>query len=136
MVEFWKLIQAVFTAMGGWIGWFIGGCDGLFIALVIMVVLDYIVGVMRAAVDKRLSSAIGLKGIFKKTVELLMVGVANIIDVNVLGQGAMLRTAVIFLMISNEGLSLLEHAAYLGVPIPAKLKDVLEVLHDKSEEGK
>ena len=118
MKEFWNTIQLIFTATGGWLGWFLGGCDGLLYALIAFVVIDYITGVMCAVIDHRLSSEVGFKGIFKKVLIFLLVGVANILDVQVIGTGCVLRTAVIFFCISNEGVSLLENAAYLGLPVP------------------
>ena len=133
MKEFWNSIQLVFAAIGGWLGWFLGGCDGLMIALIIFVVTDYITGVMSATVDKKLSSAVGFKGICRKVLIFILVGIANVIDINILGQVGVLRTAVIFFYISNEGLSLIENAAHLGLPIPGKLKEVLEQLHNRDE---
>lgn len=133
MKEFWNTIQLIFTAIGGWLGWFLGGCDGLLYALIAFVAIDYITGVMCAVIDHRLSSKVGFKGIFKKVLIFLLVGVANILDVQVIGTGCVLRTAVIFFYISNEGVSLLENAAYLGLPVPEKIKTVLEQLHDHSE---
>ena len=133
MKDFWNVIQFVFTAVGGWLGYFLGGCDGLFFALLAFVVIDYITGVMCAIADKTLSSEVGFKGICRKVLIFLLVGIANILDVQVIGTGSILRTAVIFFYISNEGVSLLENAAHLGLPVPAKMKAVLEQLHDKSE---
>ena len=133
MKQFWNTIQLVFSALGGWIGYFLGGCDGLLYALIAFVVIDYITGVMCAITDKKLSSAVGFKGIFRKVLIFLLVGIANVIDVEVIGTGAVLRTAVIFFYISNEGVSLLENAGYLGLPIPEKIKTVLEQLHDRAE---
>ena len=133
MKEFWNTIQLIFTAIGGWLGWFLGGCDGLLYALIAFVAIDYITGVMCAVIDHRLSSEVGFKGIFKKVLIFLLVGVANILDEQVIGTGCVLRTAVIFFYISNEGVSLLENAAYLGLPVPEKIKTVLEQLHDRSE---
>ena len=129
----WAKIQVAITAIGGWIGWFLGGVDGMLIALIVLMALDYISGVMCAIVDKKLSSAIGFKGICKKVLILMLVGVANILDVNVVGTGAVLRGAVICFYLSNEGLSLLENAAYLGLPVPEKLKEVLSQLHHRDE---
>ena len=129
----WAKIQVAITAIGGWIGWFLGGVDGMLIALIVLMALDYISGVMCAIEDKKLSSAIGFKGICKKVLILMLVGVANILDVNVVGTGAVLRGAVICFYLSNEGLSLLENAAYLGLPIPEKLKEILAQLHDRSK---
>ena len=135
MKEFWNMIQAVFTMLGGWIGYFVGGCDGLLYALLAFVVIDYITGVMCAIADRKLSSEVGFKGICRKVLIFLLVGIANILDVNVVGTGSVLRTAVIFFYISNEGVSLLENAAHLGLPVPDKMKAVLEQLHKRSEDG-
>ena len=133
MKEFWATIQLVLAAVGGWLGWFLGGCDGLLYALIAFVVVDYITGIMCAVVDKKLSSSVGFKGIFKKVLIFTLVGIANVLDVQVIGTGSVLRTAIIFFYISNEGVSLLENAGHLGLPIPAKLKAVLEQLHDRAE---
>ena len=135
MKEFWNVVQAVFAALGGWLGWFLGGCDGLIYALVAFVVIDYITGVMCAISDKTLSSAVGFKGICRKVLIFLLVGIANILDTNVIGTGSVLRTAAIFFYISNEGVSLLENAAHLGLPVPGAVKDVLEQLHNRAEKG-
>ena len=136
MTEFWNTIQLIFSVVGGWLGYFLGGCDGLLYALIVFVVIDYITGVMCAIINKQLSSEVGFKGIFRKVLIFLLVGIANIIDVQVIGTGAVLRTAVIFFYISNEGVSLLENAGHLGLPIPEKIKTVLEQLHDRAENGK
>lgn len=135
MKGFWNTIQIVFASIGGCIGYFMGGCDGLIYALIAFVVVDYITGVMCAVIDKRLSSEIGFKGICKKVLIFILVGLANILDSQVIGTGCVLRTAVIFFYISNEGISLLENAAHLGLPIPSKLKDILKQLHDRAEDG-
>lgn len=135
MKEFWNVVQAVFAALGGWLGWFLGGCDGLIYALVAFVVIDYITGVMCAISDKTLSSAVGFRGICRKVLIFLLVGIANILDTNVIGTGSVLRTAAIFFYISNEGVSLLENAAHLGLPVPGAVKDVLEQLHNRAEKG-
>ena len=136
MKEFWNTIQLIFSAVGGWLGYFLGGCDGLLYAHIAIDVIDYITGVMCAIINRELSSAVGFKGIFRKVLIFLLVGIANIIDVQVIGTGAVLRTAVIFFYISNEGVSLLENAGHLGLPIPEKIKTVLEQLHDRAENGK
>ena len=133
MKEFWNMIQFVFAGIGGWLGYFLGGCDGLILALLAFVIIDYITGVMCAVSDKKLSSAVGFKGICRKVLIFLLVGIANILDVQVIGTGSVLRTAVIFFYISNEGVSLMENAAHLGLPVPEKIKLVLEQLHDRSE---
>lgn len=136
MKEFWNMIQILFTAVGGWLGYFLGGCDGLIIALLLFVAIDYITGVMCAVADKKLSSEVGFKGICRKVLIFMMVGISNILDTKIIGSGSVLRSAVIFFYLSNEGISLLENAGHLGLPIPEKLKVVLEQLHDKEREGK
>ena len=132
----WAKVQAAVAAIGGYLGYFLGGVDGLMIALIVFMALDYITGLMCAIVDKKLSSAVGFKGICRKVLIFVLVGIGNLVDVYVLGQEGVLRTAVIFFYLSNEGISFLENAGRLGLPIPQKLKDVLEQLHDKTETGK
>ena len=133
MKEFWNIIQVALAAVGGWLGYFLGGCDGLLYALIAFVVIDYITGVLCAIYDKTLSSAVGFKGICKKVLIFLMVGIGHILDAKVIGTGSVLRTAFIFFYISDEGISLIENAAHLGLPIPQKLRDVLEQLHNRAE---
>ena len=123
----------VFAAVGGWLGWFLGGCDGLLYALLAFVVLDYVTGVMCTVVDKKLSSEIGFKGIFKKVLILTLVSIGHILDTQGIGAGSVLQIAVIFFYLSNEGVSLIENADHLGLPILGKLKAVLEQLHDRTE---
>ena len=110
MKEFWNAVQFVFTAIGGWLGYFLGGCDGLLYALIAFVAIDYVTGVMCAVSDRTLSSEVGFRGICRKVLIFLLVGIANILDIHVIGTGSVLRTAVIFFYISNEGVSLLENA--------------------------
>lgn len=131
MKEFWNVIQMVFTCVGGWLGWYLGGVDGPLYALIAFVVVDYVTGVMCAVSDKTLSSSVGFRGICRKILVFTLVGIANVLDTQVIGNGSVLRTAVIFFYISNEGISLLENSAHLGLPIPEKLKEVLEHLHDR-----
>ena len=133
MRSIWTGIQIAFSAIGGFIGWFLGGFDGFLYALIAFAVIDYITGVMCAISDKKLSSEVGFKGICRKVLIFVLVGIGNLVDVYVLGEAGVLRTAVIFFYLSNEGVSLLENSAHLGLPIPQKLKSVLEQLHDRSE---
>lgn len=129
----WTKIQLAVAAVGGWLGYFLGGVDGLMIALIVFVALDYLTGVMCAIADKKLSSEVGFKGIFKKVLIFMLVGVANIVDVHVVGAGSALRSAVICFYLSNEGVSMLENAAHLGLPVPDKLKGILSQLHNRSD---
>ena len=133
MKQIWTRIQTAFIALGGTLGWFLGGADGFLYALIAFVVIDYITGMMCAFADRELSSKVGFKGICRKVIIFLLVGVANLLDVYIIGTGSVLRTAVIFFYLSNEGLSLLENGAHLGLPIPEKIKNVLAQLHHRSE---
>lgn len=132
MRSIWTGIQIAFSAIGGFIGWFLGGFDGFLYALIAFAVIDYITGVMCAISDKKLSSEVGFKGICRKVLIFVLVGIGNLVDVYVLGEAGVLRTAVIFFYLSNEGVSLLENSAHLGLPIPQKLKSVLEQLHNRN----
>ena len=130
----WAKVQAAIAAIGGYLGYFVGGVDGLMTALLIFMVLDYITGLMCAIADKQLSSAVGFKGIYKKVLILMLVGVAHIVDLHVVGAGDALRSAVVCFYLSNESVSMLENAAHLGLPIPEKLKDVLAQLHGRIDD--
>ncbi len=125
------MIEAAFAAVGAWLGYFLGGNDGLLYALIVFVVVDYVTGVMCAISDGKLSSAVGFRGLCRKVLTFLLVGIAQVLDSYILGQPGMLRTAVIFWAVANNGLSILENAAHLGLPVPEQLKQVLEQLHDR-----
>ena len=129
----WTKLQIFITALGGFLGWYLGGSDGLLITLIAFTCIDYITGVMCAIADKTLSSAIGFRGISRKILIFALVGIGHIVDAQVIGTGSALRTAVICFYLSNEGVSILENAGHLGLPIPDKLKTVLEQLHDRKE---
>ena len=131
----WAKVQIAITALGGWLGYFLGGMDGLLIALLVFAVLDYITGIMCAIVDKKLSSAVGFNGICRKVLIFALVGVGHILDTQVVGTGSALRSAVICWYLSNEGISILENAAHLGLPVPDKLRTVLEQLHDRKDKS-
>jgi toxin secretion/phage lysis holin len=133
MKEIWNWIQVVFATVGGWLGYVLGGLDGFLYALLAFVVIDYITGLMCAVLDKKLSSEVGFRGIFKKVLIFALVAVGHIIDQNVIGDGSVIRTAVIFFYLSNEGISILENTVHIGLPVPQKLKDVLEQLHNRSD---
>ena len=108
MKEIWNWIQVTFAVVGGWLGYFLGGWDGFLYALLTFVVIDYITGLMCAVLDKKLSSEVGFRGIFKKVLIFSLVAIGHIIDKNVIGDGSVIRTAVIFFYLSNEGISILE----------------------------
>jgi len=133
MKEIWTGIQVGLAAAGGFLGWFLGGLDGFVYVLVAFVVVDYITGVLRAIVEKQLSSRIGAHGIVKKVAIFLIVGVAHLVDAYLLYDSEILRMAVIFFYISNEGVSLLENAVVIGLPVPEKLKNALAQLHNKKD---
>lgn len=122
-----ETIKVVFVAIGGYIGFYLGEIDAFIYTLIAFVIADYLTGVLRAGVERKLSSAIGFKGIAKKIMIFIVVGIANLCDVNLIkGDGTMIRTAIIFFYIANEGLSILENSIALGLPVPEKLKDILK----------
>lgn len=125
-----------FAAVGGFIGYLLGGLDGFLYALVTFVVIDYVTGMMLAVIEKKLSSAIGFRGIFKKVLIFCLVGIGHMVDLHLIQNGSVIRTAVIFFYISNEGISILENTARIGLPVPEKLKELLEQLKDKDREEK
>lgn len=118
-------MEWVFAIIGGFLGWFLGGFDGFLYALIAFVVLDYCTGILVAGVHKKLSSKIGFNGIAKKVCIFVLVGLANVIDMHIIGNGSALRTAVIFFYLANEGISVLENSAVIGLPVPEKLKEML-----------
>lgn len=129
-------LQYVFAGIGGFMGWFLGGLDGFLYALIIFVIIDYATGLMAAFIKKELSSETGFKGICKKVAIFCLVGMGHVLDTQVIGNGSVLRTAVIFFYLSNEGISIIENSAIIGLPVPKKLKDVLEQLHDEADDEK
>ncbi len=128
MKNFIYAVQLTIAAVGGYIGWLLGGVDGLLYALITVVVVDYLTGLMAAVIEKRLSSNIGFRGIFKKVLIFALVGIGHIIDHHLIGKGSAVRTAVIFFYLSNEGLSIMENTTKVGLPIPEKLKVVFTEL--------
>lgn len=134
MKNFIEAVQYAFAALGGAVGAVMGGFDGFLYALIVFVVVDYLTGIMAAILNKRLSSEVGFHGIFKKVVIFALVAVGHIVDTHVIQNGNVIRTAVIFFYLSNEGISILENASLIGLPVPQKLKDVLEQLRDGKEE--
>ena len=129
----WAKIQAAITGLGAWLGMFLGGCDNFLYALIILTTHDVISGILVAIVQKRLSSAIGFRGISRKILMFGLVGMAAMIDAKIIGTGSALRTATICFYSSNQGLSVLENAAVLGLPVPEKLKGILQQLHKREE---
>jgi toxin secretion/phage lysis holin len=129
-----NMLQLIFAVIGGYIGYFLGGWDGFLYALIAFVAIDYLTGVMVAVLEKRLSSEVGARGIFKKVLIFALVAVAHIVDAEFIKAGSAIRTAVIFFYLSNEGISILENTAKIGLPIPEKLKMVLEQLN-KEDSG-
>lgn len=127
-------IRIAIVTIGGFIGGIMGGFDGLIYSLVAFVLIDYLTGVMAAIVEHQLSSEIGFKGIFRKVSIFMLVAVGHIIDSKLLGTGTALRTAIILFYSSNEGISILENATRMGLPIPKKIKSVLEQLKKDSDE--
>ena len=137
MRDIWDMVQIAAAALGGFVGWFLGGWDGFVFALVAFVVLDYLTGVMRAVTERRLSSQVGALGIMKKVLIFFIVGAAHVVDTHLLGgTAAPLRTAVIFFYIANEGISMLENTAAIGLPVPNALKQALAQLQEHKEDDR
>jgi len=132
----WLWFQAFMATLGGFLGWYLGGMDGVLYALIVFVIVDYVTGILSAVHDKTLSSKVGAQGIFRKVVIFLLVGIAHMVDTYVLGHDSVLRTTVIFFYLTNEGVSILENATNLGLPVPTRLKDVLEKLHTEKQKDK
>ena len=128
-----NIFKQIMAAICTLISFLFGDIEGMMIALIALIILDYISGVIAAAVEKRLSSEVGAKGIAKKIFMLLIVALANIVDINVIGDGHALKTVTVVFYICNECISLIENAGRIGVPVPKKLLDVLEQLRDKDK---
>lgn len=126
-MEMFKKIMAFFCTV---ISFLFGDIDGMLMALAALIVLDYVSGIIAAVIEKRLSSAVGARGIAKKVFMLFIVALANIIDINVIG-GHTLKTVTVVFYLCNECISLIENAGRIGVPVPAKLLQVLEQLKEK-----
>ena len=135
MKQIISTMQYVFAGVGGFMGWFLGGLDGFLYALIMFVAIDYLTGLMAAYVQKKISSEVGFRGICRKVAIFCLVGVGHVLDTQVIQNGSVLRTAVIFFYLSNEGISIIENIAIIGLPVPKKLKDVLEQLRDDEKEG-
>lgn len=133
MKDIINTIQIIIAAVGGYIGYFLGGWDGFLFALVAFVVIDYLTGIMVAILEKRLSSEVGFRGIFKKVLIFSLVAVGHIVDSQLIQNGSAIRTAVIFFYLTNEGISILENTAKIGLPVPEKLKTVLEQLNKEDK---
>lgn len=129
-----RLLQIITGSICAICGFVWGELNGLLLALIAFMVLDYITGLSVAIVRKELSSEVGFKGIFKKVLILILVGVGNILDVHVLGEGSVCRSAVIGFYLANEGISILENAGKLGLPLPKKLLEILKQLKNKEDE--
>ena len=124
----WTGIQSVITAIGAWLGAFLGGADSLLYAIVAFTIIDYATGVLAAINAHKLSSSVGFRGIARKILIFALIGLAHLLDVHVLGTPGVLRTATIFFYLSNEGISILENVGLLGLPIPGGLRQALDVI--------
>ena len=122
------LFQGVITAIGAWLGAFLGGTDSLLYAIVAFTIIDYATGILAAINAHKLSSSVGFRGIARKILIFALIGLAHLLDVHILGTPGVLRTATIFFYLSNEGISVLENAALLGLPIPGGLQQALDTI--------
>ena len=131
MKQIVETMQYVITGIGGFVGWFLGGVDGFLYAFLMFVVVDYLTGLMAAYIQKKISSEVGFRGICRKVAIFCLIGIAHILDAQVIQSGSVLRTAIVFFYLSNEGISILENVTIIGLPVPQKLRDVLEQIRDK-----
>ena len=131
MKQIIETMQYVITGIGGFVGWFLGGVDGFLYALLVFVVVDYLTGLMAVFIQKKISSEVGFRGICRKVAIFCLVGIAHILDAQVIKTGSVLRMAIVFFYLSNEGISILENITIIGLPVPQKLRDVLEQIRDK-----
>ncbi|PHG78953.1 phage holin family protein [Bacillus wiedmannii] len=129
------LTKTFIAAFGGFCGYFLGGWNATLKILVTMAVIDYLTGMIAAGYNGELKSKVGFKGIAKKVVLFLLVGVATQLD-TILGSNSAIREATIFFFIGNELLSLLENAGRMGIPLPSALTNAVEVLGSKSKKNK
>ena len=122
------------SAAGVIASYLFGGLDGFLYALISFVALDYISGVLAAIVNRELSSAIGFNGIARKCMIFIVVGMAHVADRELLGGTALMRDAVLFFYLANEGLSILENAIKINIAIPDVIKEKLLMFHERSKE--
>lgn len=134
MTKITEIIKVIFASVGCALSWFLGELNGLLYALIAFMCVDYLTGIIVAFINKQLSSKIGIKGFFKKITILFIIGIANLFDVYVIKSVPILRTTIAFYYMANEGLSILENSAILGLPIPKKLREALKQLKKKGEE--
>lgn len=134
MKEIWYISRGVFAALGGFLSWFFGSLDFMLYVLITLAVCDYVTGVFCAAIKKELSSSVGFKGIAKKTIMFIFVGIGHLFD-RLMQTGDVLRTAVVFFYIANESVSIIENAAVIGLPVPETLKKVLAQIKNKGDKG-
>lgn len=127
------IIDSIAGAVGAVLGFMYGEVTGLFWALIAFMALDYITGVIVAIIEKRLSSEVGFRGLAKKFLILVFVAVGHIADTYILGGTPAAMSAVMLFYIANEGISIIENAAALGLPVPKKLTSIMEQIKNKSE---
>lgn len=129
----WHAIQTGLAGVGAWLAAYLGGLDGLVYALIVFAIADYITGVLAAISERRLSSAVGFRGISRKILIFTLVGLAHLIDVHIFGAPGVLRAAVIFFYLSNEGISLVANATRLGLPVPSQMRGALDAIANRAD---
>ena len=136
-MRFDTIIKTLSGAVGAVIGFLYGDITGLFIAIIALMALDYVTGILCGIAEKALSSEVGFKGLVKTLIVRGIIAVGHLIDTYIIGTGSALMTAVILFFAANEGISILENAARLGLPVPQKLRDILEQLRkdDKHDDN-
>lgn len=122
--------RGLFLVERGMVNVALGGWDSLLSALILFMIMGYLTQILAAILNKQKTSEIGLRGMAKKVYVFFLVAMGNVIDTLVIQNGSMIRTIVILFYLSHEGILILENAAILDLPIPKKLKDILEQLKD------
>ena len=130
-----KSLQGIFSVIVGVLATFFGDFDGALKVMLSFVIIDYVTGISAAIIEKRLSSTIGARGIVKKVSIFLIIGMSHMLDMYVMGNTGALRMMVIIFYIANEGVSIIENCTRIGLPVPEKLKDILEQLNNKVVEN-
>ena len=125
-------IEIVISSILGFFTYLIGGIDSLMISLLVLIVIDYITGICKGVIQKKLSSKISAKGIIKKFGYIVIIILATLFDRLVSDDNMAIRTMMIYFFIANESLSILENWAVIGLPLPKKIFDIFEKLKNES----
>ena len=130
-----SIMDFIICALLGFITWFFGGINELLQVLIAFSVIDYVTGIVAAGLNHELSSRVGFRGIMRKIEMFMFVGMAHLLDSYFPGDAGNIRTFVCLFYVVNEGISIIENAEKIGVPIPKPLHNMLAKLHDMTQAG-